>query len=88
MRKPNQLHATIVVCGFVPCSHILIFVEISHNTINITGIFQVLHSFVSLTVKTLLAFLPHSILSPLSINKSKKLVNKGEEVSWSLQEHG
>lgn len=43
-RKPNQLHATTIVCGFVPCSHVLIFVEIAHNTINILGIFQVLAS--------------------------------------------
>ena len=70
MRKPNQLHATTVVCGFVPCSHVLIFIETAHNIINIPGIFQM---FASQFCEFCDSKTPACISAPLS---TKPFVNK------------
>ena len=40
MRKLNRMEERSLVWGFCGGSHVLIFAEISHNTINIPEIFQ------------------------------------------------
>ena len=38
--KPEPQARTLIVCGFVASSHVLIFAVIGYNTINIPEIFQ------------------------------------------------
>ena len=52
MTKLNQEQQQLLVCGFVACLHVPIFVLIGYRTINIPeNIIPDVHAFVSLTVK-------------------------------------
>ena len=52
IRKLNQEQQQLLVCGFVACLRVPIFVLIGYRTINIPqNIISDVHAFVSLTVK-------------------------------------